>query len=97
MNRYVAGAFASILSLVHLAVVLGLGLLTLLYFSDDKKQVNQISYMIGISPEIFILVIIAVWIGYVLVMGFLATIIAMNENLERLHKAVEDIAAKLPN
>ena len=52
MNRYVAGAFASILSLVHLAVVLGLGLLTLLYFSDDKKQVNQISYMIGISPEL---------------------------------------------
>ena len=96
MNRVVASAFASILSLVHLAVVLGLGLLTLLYFSDDKRQVAQFSRWIGVSPEAFILVIIAVWIGYVLVMGFLATIIAMNENLERLHKAVEEIAAKLP-
>ena len=97
MNRYVAGVFASILSLVHGAVLLGLGILTLLYFSDDKRQIAQFSRMLGVSPEAFIIVIIAIWIGYVLVMGFLATIIAMNENLERLHKAVEEISAKLPN
>jgi hypothetical protein len=29
-------------------------------------------------------------------MGFLATIIAMNENLERLNKTVQDLAAKMP-
>ena len=96
MNRYVAGVFASILSLVHLAVILGLGALTLMFFSDNKRQVTQISSFLGVSPEAFILVIIAVWIGYVLVMGFLATIIAMNENLERLHKTVQDLSAKLP-
>ena len=96
MNRYVAGVFASILSLVHGAVLLGLGILTLLYFSDDKRQITKFSYMLGVSPEAFILVIIAIWIGYVLVMGFLATIIAMNENLERLQKTVQDLAARLP-
>ena len=96
MNRLVAGTFASILSLIHLCVILGLGVLTLMYFSDNKRQINQISYMLGVSPEIFILIIIAAWIGYVLVMGFLSTIIAMNENLERLQKTVEDLSAKLP-
>jgi hypothetical protein len=97
MNRFIAEVFASILSLVHLVVVLGLGGLTVLYFSDDKRQVAQIGSLIGISQETFILVIIAIWIGYVLVMGFLATIIAMNENLERLNKTVQELAAKLPN
>ena len=97
MNRFIAEVFASILSLVHLVVVLGLGGLTILYFSDDKRQVAQIGSLIGISQETFILVIIAIWIGYVLVMGFLATIIAMNENLERLNKTVQELAAKLPN
>jgi len=97
MNRFIAGVFASILSLVHLVVVLGLGGLTILYFSDDKRQVAQIGALIGVSQEAFILVIIAVWIGYVLVMGFLATIIAMNENMERLNKTVQELAAKLPN
>jgi glycerol-3-phosphate acyltransferase PlsY len=96
MNRVVASAFASILSLVHLAVILGLGGLTIMFFSDNKRQINQLSYMIGVSPEAFILVIIAIWIGYVLVMGFLATIIAMNENLERLQKSVEEMAKRLP-
>lgn len=96
MNRFVAEAFASILSLVHLIVVLGLGGLTILYFSDDNRQVAQIGALIGVSKEAFILVIIAVWIGYVLVMGFLATIIAMNENLERLNKTVQDLSAKMP-
>jgi hypothetical protein len=96
MNRVVAEAFASILSLVHLVVILGLGGLTILYFADDKRQVAQISAMLGVSKEAFILVIIAIWISYVLVMGFLATIIAMNENLERLNKTVQDLAAKLP-
>lgn len=96
MNRFIAEVFASILSLVHLVVVLGLGVLTILYFSDDKRQVAQIGALIGVSPEAFILVIIAIWIGYVLVMGFLATIIAMNENLERLNKTVQELATKLP-
>ena len=35
MNRFIAEVFASILSLVHLVVVLGLGVLTILYFSDE--------------------------------------------------------------
>jgi len=96
MNRFIAEAFASILSLVHLVVVIGLGSLTILYFSDDNRQVAQIGTMIGVSKEAFILVIIAVWISYVLVMGFLATIIAMNENLERLNKTVQELATKLP-
>ncbi len=96
MNRFIAEAFASILSLVHLVVVIGLGGLTILYFSDDNRQVAQIGTMIGVSKEAFILVIIAVWISYVLVMGFLATIIAMNENLERLNKTVQELATKLP-
>jgi len=96
MNRFIAEVFASILSLVHLVVVLGLGVLTILYFSDDTRQIAQIGALIGISKEAFILVIIAIWIGYVLVMGFLATIIAMNENLERLNKTVQDLAAKMP-
>jgi hypothetical protein len=96
MNRVVAEAFASILSLVHFVVLLCLGGLTLLYFADDKRQVAQMSHMIGINPELFILIIIAIWISYVLVMGFLATIIAMNENLERLNKAVQDLSAKMP-
>ncbi len=97
MNRYVAGAFASILSLVHVAVLLALGGATLLLFSDDKRLILQITNIFGVSPEVMILVIIAIWVGYVLVMGFLATIIAMNENLERLNTTVRELAAKIPD
>lgn len=97
MNRVIAGAFASILSLIHGIVLIGLGLLTIMFFSDDKRQITQFSNMVGVSPEAFILVIIAIWIGYVLVMGILATFIAMNENLERLQTTLERISAKLPN
>ena len=96
MNRFVAEAFASILSLVHVAVLLVLGGATIMLFSDNKRQIQQITGIFGVSPEVMIFIIIAIWVGYVLVMGFLATVIAMNENLERLNKAVQDMAAKLP-
>jgi hypothetical protein len=39
--------------------------------------------------------VIGLWIGYVLVVGFLSTIIAMNQNLERLVSAVDKLSEKV--
>ena len=51
----------------------------------------------GLPKEGFIILIIAVWVVYVLIVGFLSTIIAMNENMERLVDAVNELKQKLPD
>ena len=49
----------------------------------------------GLSRDVFVFVVIGLWIGYVLVVGFLSTIIAMNQNLERLVSAVDKLSEKV--
>lgn len=95
MNRMIADIFASILSFVHVVVIVVLGGATFMFFSESNRKVEQMLASFGVSRDAFIFVVIGLWIGYVLLVGFLSTIIAMNQNLERLVSAVDKLSEKL--
>ena len=97
MNRIIAGTFASLISLIHGVVLLVLGGATLLYFNEGTRKYDAMLTNFGLPKESFIILIIAIWVGYVLIVGFLSTIIAMNENMERLVDAVNELKDKVPN
>ena len=96
MNRIIASTFASLISLFHGVVLLVLGGATLLYFNEGTRKYDAMLSNFGLPKEGFIILIIAIWLGYVLIVGFLSTIIAMNENMERLADAVNELKDKLP-
>lgn len=91
MNRLIASTFASLIAFIHAIVLIGLGGITLIYFSDNARKYDGMLAQFGMPKESFVILIIAIWIGYVLIMGVLSTLIAMNENMERLVEALNEI------
>jgi len=89
MNRIIAQIFASLVSLLHVAVIAALGLATYYNFSDNAYKLDPYLSLIGLDRDLLLVAIIAVWIVYVLIVGFLSTIIAINENLERVVDAIK--------
>ena len=89
MNRIIAQIFASLVSLLHIAVLAALGLATYYNFSDNAYKLDPYLSLIGLDRDLLLVAIIAVWIVYVLIVGFLSTIIAINENLERVVDAIK--------
>jgi len=95
MNRFIASAFAGILSIVHIVVIAALGFATIAALSEDRRQLATIRNMFGIDDRYIIGFVIAAWIGYVLLTGLLSTAVAINENLERLNEKLDDLTGKL--
>lgn len=95
MNRVIADLFASIIAFMHVIVMVMLGGATFYFFSDNTRKIDPFLAQIGVSRDAFLFAVIALWIGYVLVVGFLSTVIAMNQNLERLVTAVDRLAEKI--
>jgi hypothetical protein len=89
MNRIIAQIFASLVSLLHVAVIAALGLATYYNFSDNAYKLDPYLRLIGLDRDLLLVAIIVVWIVYVLIVGFLSTIIAINENLERAVDAIK--------
>ena len=94
MNRMIADIFASIISFMHVVVIVLLGGATFYFFSENTRKIDPLLSQFGLSRDAFIFVVIGLWIVYVLVVGFLSTIIAMNQNLERLVSAVDRLSEK---
>lgn len=94
MNRMIANTFASLISLVHILVLFALGGATLIYFSEGTRKYDAWLSNFGLPKEGFLILIIGLWVGYVLLVGFFSTIIAMNENLERLANTLEELKNK---
>ena len=102
INRWVAGVFAALLTVVHIVVIAALGMATIAYatqqqgvnakiapadvvFSPDNIiMVNKLTEFI--SQHMFMFYVLGAFIVYVLVVGCLATLIAINQNLERLNR-----------
>ncbi len=95
MNRFIASAFASILSLIHIVVIAGLGFMTIAALSDDRRQLSSLRNLFGIDEGHVIFFVIALWVGYVLFTGLLSTAVAINENLERLNEKLDDLPGKI--
>ena len=95
MNRVIADIFASIISFMQVVVIVVLGGATFYFFSENTRKMDPLLNQFGLSRDVFVFVVIGLWIGYVLVVGFLSTIIAMNQNLERLVSAVDKLSEKV--
>lgn len=95
MNRMIADIFASIISFMHVVVIVLLGGATFYFFSENTRKMDPLLSQFGLSREGFMFVVIGLWIGYVLVVGFFSTIIAMNQNLEQLVSAVDRLSEKV--
>jgi hypothetical protein len=95
MNRFIANAFAGILSIVHIVVIAGLGFMTIAALSEDRRNLAQIRNLFGVDERYVIGFVIAAWIGYVLLTGLLSTAVAINENLERLNEKLDQLPGKL--
>jgi len=95
MNRFIASAFAGILSIVHIVVIAALGFMTIAALSEDRRQLATVRNLFGIDDRYIIGFVIAAWIGYVLLTGLLSTAVAINENLERLNQKLDELPGKM--
>jgi hypothetical protein len=88
MNRWIAGVFASIVSFIHWGVLIFMIVVALIIFENKNAYYTTILGY-NFTKEMSFIFLIAFFIGYVLVMGFLSTIIAINQNIERLNAALD--------
>jgi hypothetical protein len=87
INRWIASVFAGLLTVIHLVVLVALLGIILLYFSDNH-QFRNLPAAFGVNDNGFLAIVAVTFVIYVLVVGALATLIAINQNLERLNKAI---------
>ena len=85
MNRFIAKCFAGIISLIHISTILALGAAVFYYYSDHNSAIRHYLEAYGVPESSFLLVTLVAFIGYVLVMGVLSTLVAINQNLEILN------------
>ena len=93
MNRWIASIFAGLLAVLHVFVLLGgVGSIAYYYSNDGvmfRGAVIAGGTSIGIDGDLaFFLLLASLFFAYVLLIGFLSTIVAINANLERLHKTL---------
>ena len=85
MNRFIAKCFAGIISLIHISIILALGAAVFYYYSDHNSPIRHYAEANGVPESSFLVVTFGAFIGYVLFMGLLSTIVAINQNLEILN------------
>jgi hypothetical protein len=89
MNKFIAVIFSEILSIIHI-VVIGL----LIYVSFEYHQNRKILLSDTFLAEYikttlgFYLIIFAILIFYVLVIGTVSTLVAINQNLSEINKKI---------
>lgn len=90
MNRIFASLFAAVVGVVHVLVLAGLIVAAVAIFTDlpqlsvVRSEVQQTAGQVPASVAL-----IATFIGYVLLMGLVSTLVSINSNLERLASSVD--------
>ena len=95
MNRYISLIFSKLVSLLHILVMSGLALAAFAYYSDDSRNFRILVSSLGIPRDAFAFVLAGCFIVYVLIVGFLSTIISINTNLEKINDRVEKLSDTL--
>lgn len=95
MNRWIASIFAGLLAVLHVLVLLGGVGTVVYYYSDDgmmfRGAVIAGGASIGIDGDLAFFLLLAVcFFAYVLLIGFLSTIVAINANLERIYRKLSE-------
>lgn len=90
MNRFFARLFAAVLGVIHVAVLGGLAALAVIAVVDPPMA-EQVRATTGQVPEDvpMLLAVFGAFVTYVLVMGVVSTLVAINTNLERLVQRVD--------
>ena len=91
MNRLIAKVFASIIGLIHLLTLGSLGVTWIAFFGENGKSVRESMHQNNVPPEVVGFILFALAVAYVLVVGFVSTVISVNENLERLHDKLDKL------
>ena len=89
MNRFIARVFASIIGFVHFVVLGALCATWVGFFGESGKAVRESMQQNNVPSEIVGFFLFGLAVAYVLVVGFLSTIISANENLERLNAKLD--------
>ena len=95
MNRAIANLFARLVSVLHVAVIGGLALIALRFYSEDANDISFFLMLLGIPKDAFAIVLISIFIGYVLVVGFLSTVISINSNMENINERLQKLVASI--
>jgi len=84
MNRLIARLFASLISLAHIIIIGTLGLISFCVATGTTDRLSPYINITNMPKDLYIPMIISLWIAYILFVGLLSTIIAINDNLNRL-------------
>jgi hypothetical protein len=91
MNRLIAKFFAAIVGLIHVITLGALAFTCIAVFGEDGKTLRDSMNQNNIPPAVVGLILFGLAVGYVLVVGFVSTVIAANENLERLNERLDKL------
>ena len=87
VNKFIANIFSELLSIIHIIVIGFLIYITFEYHQNQKNLLSNTFLDEYIKTTIsFYLIIFAIFIFYVLVIGAVSTLIAINENLTEIRK-----------
>ena len=86
MNRWIAQCFSLIVSAIHITVIIVLITSIIAYFSSDINERQQLAH--GLSDFAVIISFVGAFCIYVIIMGAISTLIAINENIERLNETI---------
>src|SRR5262245_49844446 len=105
INRWIARVYGAFLTLMHMVVVIALIMLVIAYVVHqqqfagsagrpevvfDPAAVMFVSKLYEFfAKHMFLVYVAATFIGYVIFVGSLATLVAINQNLERISRAME--------
>jgi len=91
MNKFIADIFSEILSFIHLGVI-GFLLFISFEYHENQKNILTNTFLGDFSKTSagFYLLIFAVFLFYVLIVGTVATLITINQNLNEINKKISN-------
>lgn len=88
MNKVIANIFSVILSTIHVVVIIGF-IIVIGKYQSDKEAVVNILGNVAYDSGMFYGILFLVFLLYVLFVGLLSTIVAINEHLEEISSSLK--------
>lgn len=86
-NRLVAKIFAGLVGIIHGLFFSGIVIALIYFHSDEAKKLRELMEQAGVPYEFFDISLLMLTIAYIFIVGFISTIISINENLEQINAA----------
>jgi uncharacterized membrane protein (DUF485 family) len=86
-NRLVAKIFGGLVAIIHFLFFTGIVIAWIYFHSDEAKKFRELMKQADVPYECVDLFLLGVTIVYIFIVGFISTIISINENLEQINAA----------